>query len=72
MQPHVLRTPDAARYLGLSGSTLEKMRICGNGPVYRKAGPKIVVYHTEDLDAWLASGRRTSTSDPGFPVKARE
>src|SRR5258708_853885 len=62
MQPHLLRTPDAARYVGLAESTLEKMRIYGTGPVYQKAGPKIVVYRAEDLDAWLARGRRTSTS----------
>jgi predicted DNA-binding transcriptional regulator AlpA len=70
MHPHVLRTPDAARYLGLAASTLEKMRIYGGGPVYQKAGPRIVVYRTEDLDAWLAGGRRTSTSGPGTSGKA--
>jgi hypothetical protein len=67
MQPNLLRTADAARYVGLSGSTLEKLRISGSGPVYQKAGTKIVVYRVDDLDAWLASGRRTSTSDPGSP-----
>ena len=30
-----------------------------------KAGPRIVVYDIEDLDTWLASRRRYSTSDPG-------
>jgi predicted DNA-binding transcriptional regulator AlpA len=64
---HVLRTPEAAHYVGLSASTLEKFRLTGNGPLYQKAGPKIVVYRTEDLDAWLASSRRPSTSDPGSP-----
>ena len=68
MQPvqRVLRTPEAAHYVGLSASTLEKFRLTGNGPIYQKAGPKIVVYRTEDLDAWLAGGRRTSTSDNGI------
>ena len=66
MQPHVLRTPDAARYVGLAESTLEKMRIYGTGPVYQKAGAKIIVYRREDLDLWLESGRRKSTSDPGL------
>jgi predicted DNA-binding transcriptional regulator AlpA len=61
----ILRTPEAAHYVGLSASTLEKFRLTGNGPPYQKAGRKIVVYRTEDLDAWLASGRRKSTSDPG-------
>ena len=64
MQPHVLRTPDAARYVGLAESTLEKMRIYGTGPVYQKAGAKIIVYRREDLDLWLENGRRKSTSNP--------
>ncbi len=37
----------------------------GYGPVYTKAGPRIVVYDLRDLDAWLNSRRRRSTSDPG-------
>jgi len=60
---HVLRTPQAAEYVGLSASTLEKFRLTGNGPVYQKAGPKIVIYRVEDLDAWLNSQRRRSTSE---------
>jgi predicted DNA-binding transcriptional regulator AlpA len=59
----VLRTPQAADYVGLSPSTLEKFRLTGNGPPYQKAGPKIVVYRAEDLDAWLNVNRRCSTSD---------
>jgi hypothetical protein len=65
-----LRTPAAAAYLGLSASTLEKMRIFGGGPVYSKAGPKIVVYRIADLNEWLQARRRTSTSDNGTAVAA--
>jgi predicted DNA-binding transcriptional regulator AlpA len=64
----VLRTPQAAEYVGLSASTLEKFRLTGNGPTYQKAGPKIVVYRVEDLDAWLNSHRRRSTSDTGSAI----
>ncbi len=60
-----LRAPAAADYLGFSTSTLAKMRLRGDGPPYAKAGPRIVVYDVADLDAWLASRRRSSTSDPG-------
>jgi predicted DNA-binding transcriptional regulator AlpA len=60
-----LRTPAAAEYVGLSVSTLEKLRLTGGGPAYYKSGPKIVVYRVEDLDAWLSSHRHTSTSDTG-------
>jgi hypothetical protein len=57
-----LRTHDAGRYLGLSGRTLEKHRVYGTGPVYRKIGGR-VVYAIEDLQAWAEQGRQTSTSD---------
>ena len=58
-----LRTPDAARYLGLSGRTLEKHRTYGTGPAYRKLGG-VVVYAVDALQAWAARGAVTSTSDP--------
>ena len=59
-----LRTPEAARYLGLSGRTLEKHRTYGTGPLYRKIGGR-VVYALDDLKAWADLGAKTSTSDPG-------
>jgi len=59
-----LRTADAARFLGLSGRTLEKHRTYGTGPAYRKLGGR-VVYALDDLKAWAERGAKTSTSDPG-------
>ena len=59
----VLRTPQAAEYVGLSASTLEKLGLTGNGPAFQKAGPKIVVYFPEELDRWLNAQRCISTSD---------
>lgn len=56
-----LDTTSAARYAGLGKSTLEKLRLYGGGPIYIKVG-KRVVYDVNDLDAWLASRRRQSTS----------
>ena len=58
-----LRTPDAGRYLGLSGRTLEKHRTYGTGPAYHKLGG-VVVYAVADLNEWAARGAVTSTSDP--------
>lgn len=58
-----LRAPDAAQYVGLSASTLAKMRMRGDGPRYAKAGARVVVYDLQDLDAWLASQSRRSTSE---------
>jgi hypothetical protein len=38
LPPRFLRTPEAARYLGLSDRTLEKHRTYGTGPTYLAAG----------------------------------
>ena len=64
LPPRLLRTPDAARFLGVSNRTLEKHRTYGTGPAYRKIGGR-VVYALADLTAWADVGTRTSTSDPG-------
>ena len=64
LPPRFLRTPEAARYLGLSGRTLEKHRTYGTGPTYRKLGGR-VVYAIADLEAWAKRGIRQSTSDSG-------
>ena len=56
LPPRLLRTPDAARFLGISNRTLEKHRTYGTGPVYRKIGGR-VVYAVEDL-AGMVRDRR--------------
>lgn len=57
-----LRAPAASIYLGLSESTLAKMRLRGDGPVYAKAG-RAVIYDSDDLDGWLQQRKRKSTSE---------
>ena len=58
-----LVTEEAARFLRLSGRTLEKHRTSGTGPTYRKIGGR-VVYAIVDLQAWADGGAQVSTSDP--------
>ena len=58
-----LRTPEAGRFLGLSGRTLEKHRTFGTGPKYRKLGGR-VIYALSDLEAWADLGAQMSTTDP--------
>ena len=58
-----LSTDIAEIYTGLSRQTLAKLRVYGGGPTYIKAGRR-VLYDTRDLDAWLDSRKRSSTSDP--------
>jgi len=64
LPPRFLRTPEAARFLGLSGRTLEKHRTFGTGPTYRKIGGR-VVYALVDLQSWADRGAKSSTTDPG-------
>lgn len=61
----ILRPPEAAAYLGLTTSTLAKRRLRGEPPVFVRLGVKAVGYRRVDLDAWLVSCRRKSTSDLG-------
>lgn len=72
LPPRLLRTGEAARFLGISLRTLEKHRTYGTGPTYRKIGGR-VLYAVRDLDAWSAIGARKSTSDKNvgtvFPAR---
>jgi len=56
-----LRTRAAASYCGSTESTFNKLRLTGGGPIYITIG-RTVVYDPDDLDAWLDSNRRKSTS----------
>ena len=60
-----LRPAQAADYLGLAVSTLAKMRVTGEGPVFHKLTTRSVAYDCRELDAWLEARQRTSTSDSG-------
>ena len=55
-------TKEAARFLKLQPNTLEKMRVYGGGPIYRKHG-RHVRYHIDDLNAWSDLRKKDSTSD---------
>jgi DNA-binding transcriptional MerR regulator len=52
----------AARYVGLSARTLEHYRRVGGGPRFIKHARNVVRYDVRDLDAWLDSRKRASTS----------
>jgi predicted DNA-binding transcriptional regulator AlpA len=57
-----LRTPAAAARLGAAAQTLERWRIEGSGPPFVRLSSKLVTYDVEDLDAWCAARKVTSTS----------
>ena len=58
----VLDAKEAANQLGLSVSTLAKMRLYGTGPSYSKLGRR-VVYRPVDLESWVDKNRFNSTSE---------
>lgn len=59
--PALLDVRQAAARLGLSKSTLDKMRSRGVGPRFIKSTARAVRYDPKDLDAWVDERRRQST-----------
>ena len=68
-KPEFLTTEEAASLLRLSPRTLEKQRVLGGGPRFRKFGAR-VVYAMADLRAWADSHTYGMTSDPGRAVRS--
>ena len=64
VEKRILRTVEAATYVGLSPSTLEKKRIVGNGPRFVRIGGRAVGYDIRDLDQWLDEQRAETEGDP--------
>jgi len=60
-----LNNDEAAAFLRLSPRTLEKQRVIGGGPRFRKLGRR-VVYAIEDLEAWADARSFEMTSDPDY------
>ena len=59
----------------LSPRTLERWRLTGEGPAFVRYGGGSrgrVFYLRSDLDEWIKSHRRQSTSDPGGDNRSHE
>jgi hypothetical protein len=56
---------EAAAFLRLSPRTLEKQRVIGGGPRFRKFGRR-VMYALVDLEAWADARSFGMTSDPEY------
>lgn len=65
MQSNLLNTKAAAEYLGVSMAFLERDRWAGARIPFIKVGSRAVRYRMSDLESFLESRVRTSTSDPG-------
>ena len=59
----LLTVREAATYLGVSKSWLDKQRLVGGFVPYVKIGSRRVGYDISDLDAALAQAKRRSTSE---------
>jgi predicted DNA-binding transcriptional regulator AlpA len=57
-----LSPKEAARFLSLSESVLERYRTNGGGPVFHKLGRRTVRYSTVDLRAWMDQFRCGNTA----------
>ena len=57
-----LTNDEAAEFLRLSPRTLEKQRVIGGGPRFRKFGRR-VMYAVADLEAWADARSFGATSD---------
>lgn len=57
---------EAADYVRLSPRTLQRHRQQGTGPLFTKAGHR-VLYRQSDLDDWLSGNVFRSTSEAGHP-----
>lgn len=65
MQTQLLNTTQAAQFLGLSKAFLERDRWAGAKVPFIKIGDRAVRYRLEDLEKYIESRFRKSTSDLG-------
>ncbi len=63
--PRYLTNSEAAEFLRLSPRTLEKQRVIGGGPRFRKFGRR-VMYAIDDLESWANARSFEMTSDPDY------
>lgn len=63
-----LTNDEAAEFLRLSPRTLEKQRVIGGGPRFRKFGRR-VMYAVVDLETWADARSFEMTSDPEYTAR---
>ncbi len=59
---HYLTQREAAEALRLSPRTLERHRLTGTGPKFKKFGRRVVYSHA-DIEAWASANTFASTSE---------
>lgn len=66
----ILDVQAAALFTGLRAATLAKMRCVGGGPIFVKAGRR-VLYRRCDIIAWLKARRVRSTTEAHHSLPRR-
>jgi predicted DNA-binding transcriptional regulator AlpA len=61
METELMDSAAVAKMLGMNPNWPAVARMTGNGPRYLRIG-RLVRYRREDVEEWLASKERTSTS----------
>ena len=69
---HLLTEKETANFLGCSARTIQRWRMTGEGPSYRRMGVRRVVYSRADLMTYLARRTFTSTSAEGYRRSRKE
>lgn len=72
IEPRGWNVDMAARYTGLTISTLNKMRCRGDGPKFIRLAPNRVAYLREDLDAWIDAKPRLLTTADDLAEREKE
>jgi hypothetical protein len=58
-----LTTTQAAQFLNVSHSFLEKLRIVGGGPKFLRLSSRKILYQKGELKQWMERKSRLSTSE---------
>jgi Helix-turn-helix domain len=66
---HLVSENVAADYLGFSVRTLQRLRLSGEGPIYRRLGKRRLAYLRSDLVAFVQGRSFSSTSAEGYSRK---
>lgn len=66
MLKRIVGTSEAAMYVGLAASTLERKRLTGGGPAFVRLGGRRIGYELAELDRWVERQKRQSSpkADP--------
>ena len=71
MSKQLLKTKEAAQYLGVSKAFLERDRWAGARIPFIRIGTRAVRYECSALDAYIETRRRRSTSEDDKPPDCR-